>query len=141
MSTFGNPFDLIEKAMDKIWPDKNERLKAQAALDQAKQAGDLREIEFEWENARQQLEVAKIEATSPSLLVSGGRPFVIWVCGVSLAYAGILEPILRFVASVFFGYSGEFPELNTVITGQLLAGVLGLGGYRMIEKMKGVASK
>lgn len=141
MGAFGNPFDLIEKAMDKIWPDKNERLKAQAALEQAKQAGDLKAIEYEWENARQQLEVAKAEAAHPSLLVSGGRPFVIWVCGGALAYAAILEPIMRFVAAVFFGYTGQFPEIDTVITGQVLTGVLGLGGYRMVEKMKGVASK
>ena len=59
---------------------------------------------------------------------------------VALAYAAILEPMLRFVASLC-GYEGAFPVIDTTITMQVLMGMLGLGGMRSFEKAKGVAAK
>jgi hypothetical protein len=93
------------------------------------------------ELAKGQLEVNKVEAASASIFVSGGRPFVMWVCGIALAYASIVEPTGRFIARVFFGYDGEFPIIDTTLTMQILFGILGLGAYRMNEKINGVASK
>jgi len=86
-----------------------------------------------------QVEINKIEAASGSLFVSGGRPFVVWVCAFALAYASVVEPIARFVAKVGFGYDGEFPVIDTELTMQVLVGVLGLGAYRSFEKVRGVA--
>jgi hypothetical protein len=48
---------------------------------------------------------------------------------------------MRFVALVIYGYQGGFPEIDTTITLQVLLGLLGLGGMRTTEKLKGVASK
>lgn len=86
-----------------------------------------------------QVEINKIEAASGSLFVSGGRPFVVWVCAFALAYAAVIEPIARFVATVGFAYSGPFPVIDTDLTMQVLLGLLGLGAYRSVEKIKGVA--
>jgi hypothetical protein len=86
-----------------------------------------------------QIEINKEEAKSSSLFKGGWRPFVGWVCGFALAYVAILEPIARFIASMF-GYSGEFPEIDTSITMQVLLGMLGLGALRTREKEKGVSS-
>jgi len=86
-----------------------------------------------------QVEINKIEAASPSLFVSGGRPFVVWVCAFALAYAAVIEPIARFVATVGFAYAGPFPVIDTDLTMQVLLGLLGLGAYRSVEKIKGVA--
>jgi hypothetical protein len=69
------------------------------------------------------------------------RPFVGWICGFALAYAAIVDPFLSFIARVVFGYSGDFPALDTTITMQALFAILGLGGYRSFEKIKGVESK
>ena len=88
-----------------------------------------------------QVEINKIEAASGSLFVSGGRPFVVWVCAFALAYAAVIEPIARFVATVGFAYSGPFPVIDTDLTMQVLLGLLGLGAYRSVEKIKGVASQ
>ena len=88
-----------------------------------------------------QVEINKIEAASGSLFVSGRRPFVVWVCAFALAYAAVIEPIARFVATVGFAYSGPFPVIDTDLTMQVLLGLLGLGAYRSVEKIKGVASQ
>lgn len=86
-------------------------------------------------------EVNKIAAASSSLFVAGWRPFVGWVGAAALAYAAIVEPLLRFVATVIFNYTGLFPILNTEITLQILMALLGFGGMRSFEKAKGVHNK
>jgi hypothetical protein len=79
------------------------------------------------------------EAGHGSVFVAGWRPFVGWVSGVSLAYAAIMDPLLRFTARVVFGYGGEFPGIDTTLTLQILFGMLGLGAFRSWEKKESVA--
>lgn len=80
-----------------------------------------------------QMEVNKVEAQSTKPFVSGWRPFVGWVCGCSLAYAAILQPLISWVAMVS-GYKGSFPILDTTLTMQVLFGMLGLGVMRTVDK-------
>ena len=86
-----------------------------------------------------QIEVNKEEAKSANLFVSGWRPFVGWLCGAAFAYAAVLEPLMRFIAAVGFGYVGVFPLIDTSLTMQVLFGILGLGALRTYEKKSGVA--
>lgn len=83
-----------------------------------------------------QIDVNKEEAKSLNWFVAGWRPFVGWVCGAGLAYVAIVEPLARFLAQVMFGYSGEFPAIDTTLTMQVLIGILGLGALRSTEKIK-----
>ena len=94
-------------------------------------------------NNKIQIDLAQIavnveEAKSESLFVAGGRPAVIWIGAAALAYASILEPLMRFFAQVAFGYSGGFPAIDTTITLQVLTGLLGLGYMRSQDKRAGV---
>ncbi len=107
--------------------------------DKERMQADLDAYKAETERMDGQVEINKIEAANSSLFVSGGRPFVVWVCAFALAYASVIEPMARFVAKVGFGYDGDFPNINTDLTMQVLVGVLGLGAYRSFEKVKGVA--
>ena len=109
--------------------------------DKERMAAELDAYKAESERMGGQVEINKIEAASQSLFVSGGRPFVVWVCAFALAYAAVIEPIARFVATVGFAYSGPFPVIDTDLTMQVLLGLLGLGAYRSVEKIKGVASQ
>lgn len=86
-----------------------------------------------------QIGVNTTEAASSSLFVSGWRPFTGWVCGLSLAYVAIIEPMARF-AAMQAGYAGAFPVIDTNLTMQVLAGMLGLSALRSRDKEKGVAS-
>jgi hypothetical protein len=82
-----------------------------------------------------QLDVAREEARNINWFIAGARPFILWTCGVAFAYAAVVEPLLRFSTAVFGGYKGEFPDLDTTITMQVLFGMLGLGAYRTVEKV------
>ena len=123
--------DLISKIIDKVIPDKTAADKAKADLLSMQAKGELDQL-------MGQLEINKVEAGSQSVFVAGWRPFIGWICGCALAYAALLEPLLRFVSEVLFGYKGSFPVINTDITLQVLLGILGLGAYRTYERVQGV---
>lgn len=88
-----------------------------------------------------QIGVNEKEALSDRLFVAGWRPFCGWIGGVSLGYAGIVEPLLRFVSQVAFGYKGLFPVIDTSLTLQILMGLLGLGALRSFDNQTGPVKK
>jgi hypothetical protein len=112
--------------INKLFPDPAEAAKAQLALMKMQQDGELATIVA-------QTDINKVEAASDSIFVAGWRPFVGWVGGLGFAYASIIEPLLRLIASVS-GYTGEFPAIDTTITMQILFGLLGLGAMRSFDK-------
>lgn len=132
LDPFTAGFDLIKTGLDKFFPDADTELKGKLAEAAA-------EINNDYQLQLAQLDINKAEASSASLFVSGWRPAIGWICGFSLCYAAILEPIARFTASVIFAYVGTFPAIDTDITLQILMGLLGLAGMRTFEKHKGVA--
>lgn len=132
--------DLVGKVAERIWPDPLERAKNQLRLMELEQAGEFKQIDAMLEAARQQTEINKEEARHGSLFVAGWRPFVGWVCGSSLAYTFILQPLVQFLV-VLYGVDFDAAELPTLDMGELmtvLLGMLGLGGLRTYEKFKGV---
>lgn len=116
------------KIIDKLFPDPAEAAKAQLALLKMQQDGELATIVA-------QTDINKVEAASDSIFVAGWRPFCGWVGGAGLAYASIIEPLLRLIASLS-GYTGDFPAIDTTITMQILFGLLGLGAMRSFDKAK-----
>lgn len=125
-------FGIIGTVIDRLVPDKAAAEKAKLEMAVALQTQEF-QIQIE------QIKVNANEANSTNWFVAGARPAIMWTCGFALAYASVLEPIARFVSKVWFGYEGDFPVIDTDLTMQVLFGVLGLGGYRMYEKTKGVA--
>lgn len=134
LTGLGSLFDFGSKVVERLFPDPKQAADAKIELFKLQQSGELARLAAETDLAKGQLEINKAEAGSNSLFVAGGRPFVIWVGGFGLAYASILEPLLRFTAAVGFGYHGTFPEINTEITMQVLFGLLGLGAMRSYDK-------
>jgi hypothetical protein len=125
--------DIGGKLIDRLWPDPTQAAAAKLELLKMQQEGDLAAMVA-------QTDINKIEAGSSSIFVSGWRPFVGWVCGASLVYAAIIEPLARFIAKVFFAYGGEFPVIDTTLTLQILLGLLGMAGLRSWDKKNGVAA-
>ena len=132
LDPFSAGFDLVKTGLDKFFPDADTELKG-------KLEAAARQINNDYQLQLAQLDINKVEASSSSLFVSGWRPAIGWVCGFSLCYAAIIEPIARFIASVIFAYVGAFPVIDTDITLQILMGLLGLAGMRSFEKHKGVS--
>lgn len=87
-----------------------------------------------------QMEVNKTEAGNPSVFVSGWRPFIGWVCGAALAMNFLLFPLLEW-ACALYGNPVKFPTLEMTELIGILMGMLGMGGLRTFEKIKGVARK
>lgn len=133
--------DLVKSVIGRIWPDPAAQADAQLKLAVMVQNGELAQLAADTDLAKAQLAVNAVEAAHQSLFVSGARPCILWICGFALGYAAIVEPIARFVATVIYHYSGEFPVIDTDITLQLLFGLLGLSGLRSFDKVKGVASR
>lgn len=80
-----------------------------------------------------QMQINLEEAKSEHVFVSGWRPFVGWVGGLSLAYAAMIHPFLVW-AAVTYGIKQTYPVLDTTITMQVLFGILGLGAFRSYDK-------
>ena len=114
--------------INKLFPDPEQAAKAQLALLKMQQDGELAAM-------LAQTDINKVEASSNSWFVSSWRPFCGWVGGFGLAYAAIVEPLLRLLATLY-GYTGEFPAIDTTITMQILFGLLGLGAMRSFDKAK-----
>ncbi len=80
-----------------------------------------------------QVELNKIGAAHRSVFIAGWRPFIGWVCGIGLAFAFLVNPVLQWA----LGQSG--PELPLDIILELVLGMLGLAGLRTVEKLSGAA--
>lgn len=129
---------VIGKVIDRAWPDPTSRAQAAQALAELQQAGEFKLIDAELQARQMQADVNKQEAASSDPFTSRWRPCVGYVCAAGLAYASILEPVIRVLAPML-GHSGPLPAVDTTLTMQLLFGLLGLGGFRTYEKTKQAA--
>jgi hypothetical protein len=118
--------DLVNTAINKIWPDKTEQEKQQLAAAVMVVQG--------------QIDINKAEASNPSVFVSGWRPFIGWVCGAACAWNWIGLPVAK-MALTIAGHPLDLAPANLTEMLPVLMGMLGLGGLRTIEKMNGVAAK
>lgn len=118
------------KLLDKVIPDKEAREKAQAELIRAAQDQDF-------QLALAQIKVNEEEAKSDSLFKSGWRPFVGWTCSTSFALHFVIFPIINFFI-VALGYKEVVISFDMVTLTTTLGGLLGIGGLRTYEKIKGI---
>lgn len=125
--------ELVNKVVDRLVPDK------EAAEKQKREMLSVLQTQ-EFQLVLEQIKVNAAEASSGSPYASGWRPTIGYICGFALLYSSIIEPLARFIATVVFHYTGEFPVIDTSITMQILIGMLGLGAMRSYDKTKGVAS-
>jgi len=131
---------IIGKIFDRILPDKAASEAAKLKVMELAQAGDLAELNADLQLAAGQLDIDKIEAASPKLFVSGWRPWLGWVCGTAFAIQYVVGPVGEWL-SALAGHPTKFPTLDYGAMSPVLMGMLGLGGMRTYEKVKGVAAK
>lgn len=117
--------NLFRTTVEKVVPDANTRETVKLALANI----DKAQFDAELSLITNQLEVNKIEAASGSLFRGGWRPAAGWTCVLGLVYVSIIAPII--------GIWVQVPAIDTSITMQILFGMLGMGGLRSFEKVKG----
>ena len=126
----GTIIGTVGNVLDRIIPDKNKRAEAEESLKLA-----LASNEFQL--AIEQVKVNAIEAASNDKFTSRWRPFIGWICGTAFALHFVIFPILNWIV-VLFGA----PAIDIVFDMQslmyALGGLVGLGGFRTFEKVKGV---
>ena len=116
--------DLITAAITRIWPDKSAQQAAELAAAVSVVNG--------------QLAINQAEAASPSVFTSGWRPFIGWVCGSACAWNWLGLSVARFALDVI-GHPLALAPADLSQMWPLLAGMLGLGALRTVEKIKGAA--
>lgn len=115
-----SPIEAIGGVLDDLFTSDEERAQANIVLEKLRQHPN-----------ELQAAITKVEAQHRNIFVAGARPFIIWVCGIGLAFTFIVNPIFQW-------YTGELgPNLPMDHIIDLVYALLGLGAYRTVEKFGG----
>lgn len=139
--------DLREAITGQAILDPNKQAELVARAQEIEHASELAELKYNQAIAEAQASINLEEAKSDSIFKSGWRPYIGWVCGMGLGYEVLLRMILPWavqVVALWYGSKVEIPKMPGIDLASLIALVsmlLGFGGYRMMEKKWGVASK
>ncbi len=99
-------------------------------------------LRMQQEPAKAQAEINKIEAAHSTIFVAGWRPFIGWVCGVSLGIYFIpqfaLGTYLWFRMSIAANELLAYPVDGAKLF-ELVLAMLGMGALRTYEKKLGVS--
>lgn len=128
---------VLGNLLDRILPDPKASAEAKLKVMEMAQAGELAALDAELKLASGQIDVNKVEAASSSLFVAGWRPAVGWTCALAFAFKFIGGPA-AFVVSQWLGHPITLPVFDFTEMSTILIGMLGLGGLRSLEKVKGV---
>lgn len=125
------------EVIGKVIPDPNARAQAQLELLKLEQAGQFKQLEADLSVQLAQIDVNKEEAASADPFRGGWRPATGWVCVLGLFYTYLLQPLLAWM-SLVQGWAVP-PTLDIFDLIILLGGLLGFGGMRSFERIRGKA--
>lgn len=118
---------ILDRVLGAVLPDPAARERALRETLAQLAAADLK-----------QMEVNAEEAKNPSLFVAGWRPAIGWCCAAALAYQYLLVPLGGWIA-LWAGVAVPPPPSLDSSLWELMAGMLGLGALRTVEKIRGAA--
>ena len=122
----GKTIEAVGNIVDELYTSEEERQQAKLAIQKVE--AKLKE---------KQLDINKAEASHRSVFVSGWRPFLGWVSGLSIGYVYLFQPILDMILQMF-QVQVDWVALDLGQLMPLVLGMLGLGGLRSFEKAKGL---
>lgn len=129
---------VIGQVLDKVLPDPKAAAETKLKMLELAQTGEFKELEANLAIATGQMEINKVEAASPGMFKGGWRPATGWICAIGLGYTFLARPLLPWLVTVT-GVA-DVPPLPAIATDELLlllGGMLGLGGMRSFERVKG----
>jgi hypothetical protein len=129
---------LIGTIVEKAIPDPQAQADAKLRVMELAQKGELAVLDADLKLAMGQMEVNKVEA-STDMFRGGWRPAVGWTCVMGLFYNFVMQPLLPWVVSLFGATVPPLPAIDNETLLVLLTGMLGLGGLRTFERVKGKA--
>lgn len=130
---------LIGKVLDVVIPDPEKAAEAKLRTLELAQRGELAVLDADMKLALAQIEVNKAEAESDDPYKSRWRPSVGWVCVFALGYNFLLQPLLPWIVALFGVSVPPLPAIDNEALMGILIPLLGIGGFRTYEKVKGKA--
>ncbi len=122
-STAAEPINAVGNVLDSLFTSDEERLDK-----------DIIKQRLAQKPALVQAEITKVQAAHRSTFVAGARPFLMWVCGVGMAMAFIVNPLIE-----YFTVSKDLINVPLDQMMELTLAMLGLAGLRTVEKIQGVS--
>lgn len=136
---------LLGSIFDKVLPDPQAAADAKLEVMEIAQRGELAQLEAESRLAQGQLEINKADAQSNDAFQRRWRPAAGWVCVLGLGYTFLFQPLFPWLVKVIALALGstapipDLPEIEIDYLLSLLGALLGLGGLRSFERVKGKA--
>jgi hypothetical protein len=127
----------VFKVIDKLIPDPAAKAAAQLEILKLNQSAEFKQLDADLEMARNQTDINKEEAKNASIFVSGWRPFIGWSCGFIFCANYIGVPLLAWASGIYGWPAPPRLEIGEILP--VLLGMLGLGGLRTAEKIKGAS--
>lgn len=125
------------KIVNKFIPDGEAKQRFQLEYTEKMNQLEIAYLEAQKQQNSDQAAINQEQAKSSDKFVSRARPFFMWVCGVAFAYHYVAQPFLAFsLASL--GHNVQLPAFDMDALMSVALGMLGLGGFRTFEKVKGV---
>ncbi len=122
------PVKVVGNVLDKLFTSDDERLNRAEIMAKIQQAPQIAQIELN-----------KIEAKHSHIFVAGWRPFIGWVCGFNLVYLVLIRDWMCWLINACHLNIVTPPAIGIEMTTELVFALLGLGGLRTFEKIKGKA--
>jgi hypothetical protein len=122
-SSAAEPINAIGNVVDNLFTSDDERLTHEEVKLRLMQKPQMA-----------QAEINKVQAQHRSTFVAGARPFLMWVCGVGLAMAFIINPLIE-----YFSYGDKLINVPLGAMMELTLAMLGLATLRTVEKLNGVS--
>lgn len=114
---------ILGEIIDKVIPDKDKREEYKYRLEVIAKQGDI-------DNQLAQIAVNLADARSGNWFQSNWRPAIGWTCMLGLGNAVLVVP-----------YIASATPVPTGLLLSVLGALLGIGGLRTFEKLKGVNTK
>ena len=114
------------KVLDKFVEDKDLKTKLSHELKSQIVSLDLAQAQANVEQAKH-----------PSIFVAGARPAIMWICAFGLGWQFVFQPVALWILAVG-SFDLVLPMIETEGLLTLTLSLLGLGGMRSFEKMKGI---
>lgn len=129
---------ILGTIFDKIIPDPQAAADAKLKAMEMAQRGELAVLDADVRLALGQMAINQEEAKT-DLFRGGWRPATGWACVAGLVYQFLIQPLLPWCVAVAGGTVPPLPAIDNETLMVLLTGMLGLGGLRTFERIKGKA--
>lgn len=106
--------------------------------DPEQQARILEQIAtYEHELKMGQISINREEAKSSNWFVAAWRPSLGWIGSIAIGYTFLISPMIEWYCKIH-GIDAVAPTIDTQMLFNLVLALLGFGGLRTVEKIKGI---